>query len=209
MLLEAPAITEAQLPAATTAPAPRLTAPVSSTSSLMPLDIATRPALPTGLGGMSSTTTILAKSSPSPQLSPPSCYLATLPSLQLSPLHPSCPPVPQVPAIPPGFERPPSTADATSLPAAAAIEPPAAAGHALEPTIPLSQARHQPIYQEGNCRLREAPVSSTPTPSAAPLPERQAAAPEGAEQYLPPELYALALASEEDVPEDDPLWDSA
>ena len=135
--------------------------------------------------------------------------MATLPSLQLSPLHPSCPPVPQVPAIPPGFERPPSTADVTSLPAAAAIEPPAAAGHALEPIIPLSQARRQPIYQEVNRRLRKAPISSTPTPSAAPLPERQAAAPEGAEQYLPPELYALALASEEDVPEDDPLWDSA
>ena len=84
-----------------------------------------------------------------------------------------------------------------------------AVGHALEPTIPLSQARRQPIYQKVNRRLRKAPVSSTPTPSAAPLPERQAAAPEGAEQYLPPELSALALASEEDVPEDDPLWDSA
>ena len=81
--------------------------------------------------------------------------------------------------------------------------------HALEPTIPLSQARCQPIYQEVNRHLWKAPVSSTSTPSAAPLPEQQAAAPEGAEQYLPPELYALALASEEDVPEDDPLWDSA
>ena len=59
-----------------------------------------------------------------------------------------------------------------------------AAGHALEPTIPLSQARRQPIYQEVNRRLREAPVSSTPTPSAAPLPERQAAAPEGAGAVL-------------------------
>ena len=84
-----------------------------------------------------------------------------------------------------------------------------AVGHALEPTIPLSQARRQPIYQEVNRRLREAPVSSTLMPSAAPLPEQQAAAPEGAEQYLPPELYALELASEEDAPEDDPLWDSA
>ena len=84
-----------------------------------------------------------------------------------------------------------------------------AAGHALEPTIPLSQARRQPIYQEVNRRLREAPVSSTPTPSAAPLPEQQVAAPEGAEQYLSPELCSLALASKEDVPEDDPLWDSA
>ena len=84
-----------------------------------------------------------------------------------------------------------------------------AAGHALEPTIPLSQARRQPIYHKVNRHLRKAPLSSTPTSSAAPLPERQAAAPEGAEQYLPPELYALALAFEEDVPEDDPLWDSA
>ena len=75
-----------------------------------------------------------------------------------------------------------------------------AAGHALEPTIPLSQARRQPIYQEVNRHLRKAPVSSAPTPSAAPLPERHAAAPDGAEQYLPPELYALALASKEDVP---------
>ena len=75
-----------------------------------------------------------------------------------------------------------------------------AVGHALEPTIPLSQARRQPIYQEVNRRLREAPVSSAPTPSTAPLPERQAAAPEGVEQYLPPELYALVLASGEVVP---------
>ena len=126
ILLEAPAITEAQVPATTTAPAPRLTVPVSATSSLMPLDIATRPAMPTGLGGMSSTTTSLAKSSPSPQPSPPSCYLATLPSLQLSPLQPSCLPGSQIPAVPRGFDHasPASSDAAAALVPASVVAPP-------------------------------------------------------------------------------------
>ena len=52
-----------------------------------------------------------------------------------------------------------------------------AAGLAMATTIPLSKARHQPIYQKVACCLREVTATSTPTYSAAPLTERQALAP--------------------------------
>ena len=83
------------------------------------------------------------------------------------------------------------------------------AGHAMATTIPLYKARCQPIYQEVASNLQEVSPTSTPTSSASRLPERQAPAPKGAEQYLPPELHSLALAPEEDVPLDDPLWSPA
>ena len=84
-----------------------------------------------------------------------------------------------------------------------------AAGHTMATNIPLSEAHHQPIYHEVAHRLWKVSPTSTPTSSTAPLPDRQAPAPKGAEQYLPPELHSLALAPEEDVPLNDPLWSPA